>query len=114
MNSEFEELRAGLASVERVLKPGGRAVVLTFQPNEDRIAKEFFHRCSGKIRFEDDEEDFEPTLGIPRANKKVLKPTWSETVEHPRWRSAKMRVGIRTEAEKAVYRHRESGVIERI
>ncbi len=41
VNDELTELAAGLAAAERVLKSGGRMVVLAFHSLEDRITKSF-------------------------------------------------------------------------
>ncbi|KAI9034330.1 S-adenosyl-methyltransferase MraW [Hyaloraphidium curvatum] len=120
VNDELNELRAGLAAAERLLLPGGRLVVLTFHSIEDRIAKEFFHMTSGKIpvssldgndesddAFAEEEEslrpDVVPTFRIPKENKRVIQASWAESVEHPRWRSAKMRVAVRTDAPDPIY-----------
>lgn len=114
VNDEFGELRTGLAAMERLLLPGARFVVLTFHSTEDRIAKDFFHACAGKRTSNSSEEGFIPTFMIPEGNKKVVKPTWQETQEHPRWRSAKMRVGIRTEAKEPVYKNKIGTEPERL
>ena len=42
LNDELGELANGLAAAERLLKAGGRLVVVTFHSLEDRIAKRFF------------------------------------------------------------------------
>jgi 16S rRNA C1402 N4-methylase RsmH len=39
------ELAIALRSSERLLKTGGRLVVISFQPTEDRICKEFLQSC---------------------------------------------------------------------
>ena len=41
VNEELQELSAGLAGAERVLKAGGRLVVVSFHSLEDRIVKTF-------------------------------------------------------------------------
>lgn len=136
VNDEISELKRALAASERVLLPGARLVVISFHSTEDRIAKDFFHSTSGKVRprqgpTDDAEEDleeqegrsgsgepvvevFNPTFLIPKGYKKVVKPTWAETVEHPRWRSAKMRLGIRTDAPDSVYRPQFDSPIDRM
>src|SRR3546814_15183709 len=39
INSELDELAAGLSAAERLLRPGGRLAVVSFPSTEDRIAR---------------------------------------------------------------------------
>ena len=50
VNEELAELAAGLAAAERILKPGGRLVVVTFHSLEDRIVKTFMTEHVGLAR----------------------------------------------------------------
>ncbi len=49
MNDELGQLVDALIAAERVLKPGGRLVVVTFHSLEDRIAKQFLAERSGNL-----------------------------------------------------------------
>ncbi|MEZ5796428.1 MAG: 16S rRNA (cytosine(1402)-N(4))-methyltransferase RsmH [Paracoccaceae bacterium] len=100
VNAEFTELAQGLAAAERALKPGGKLAVVTFHSLEDRIVKRFFQLASGH---EPGANRFAPATAqvTPRftlATRKAIGPDAEEEAANPRSRSAKLRVGIRTEA----------------
>ena len=44
VNAELDELHLALSAAERVLKPGGRLVVVSFHSLEDRIVKDFLNQ----------------------------------------------------------------------
>lgn len=101
VNDELGELMRGLAGAERVLKPGGRLVVVTFHSLEDRIVKRFFAERSGRLpsgsRHRPELNQFEaPTFRI--INQRPLTPGNQEIASNPRARSAKLRAGTRTDA----------------
>ena len=100
VNDELGELVAGLAAAERVLAPGGRLAVVTFHSLEDRIAKLFFARRSGKgvaagRRLPGEPAATPPSFTLPK--RQPIVPGEAECAANPRARSAKLRVGIRTE-----------------
>jgi 16S rRNA (cytosine1402-N4)-methyltransferase len=78
VNREFEELAALLQSLPRLVKPGGRVVVLTYHSLEDRIVKQGFQALAREGR---------ATL----LTRHVVKPTEEETRSNPPSRSAKLR-----------------------
>ncbi len=100
VNTEFDQLAEGLAAAERALKPGGKLAVVTFHSLEDRIVKRFFQLASGH---EPAANRYAPAQSatLPRftlATRKAIGPSPAEEAANPRARSAKLRVGIRTEA----------------
>ncbi len=80
VNDELGEFEKGLEAAVKVLKPGGRLVVICFHSLEDRIVKNFFK----------DREDLEIIT------KKPIKPEFEETKDNPRARSAKLRIAQKT------------------
>ena len=102
VNDELGELQRGLAAAERLLRPGGRLVVVTFHSLEDRIVKDFFRTRSGRTpqgsRHGPVSVASGPaptfTLDVARA----LVPTAAECAINPRARSARLRWGTRTAA----------------
>lgn len=95
INNELGDLEQGLEAAVKVLKPGGKLVVISFHSLEDRIVKQFIRRM------EKGEQDnlprdlpvitqrFEPIL---KACGKPQYASAEEVLANPRSRSAVMRV----------------------
>ena len=100
VNDEYGELFQGLMAAERALKPGGQLAVVTFHSVEDRMVKRFFAARSGKSqttnRYAPEIEKEPPQFTIK--TRKAVGPDDVELAENPRSRSAKLRVGVRTDA----------------
>ena len=95
INAELEELQQALAASLRVLRPGGRLVVISFHSLEDRIVKQFIARHSKEVV--DRRVPFaQPPAMKLRAIERV-KPSEAEVQANARARSAIMRVAERTE-----------------
>ena len=99
VNRELDELGDALAAAERVLKPGGRLVVVSFHSLEDRIVKRFMAERSeeraGGSRHLPEVEIAPPTFRL--AGRGPVVPGDEEVRRNPRARSAKLRAAIRTE-----------------
>lgn len=100
VNDELGELVAGLEAAERALKPGGRLAVVTFHSLEDRIVKRFLQFRAG-LGGGGSRHAPEIVAAAPRFHlltRRALTPDAAELAANPRARSARLRVGIRTEA----------------
>ena len=99
VNDELGELVEGLAAAERMLKPGGRLVVISFHSLEDRIVKTFFaDRATkgGGSRHAPEVARAAPSFQV--LTKRPVVADDAENAENPRARSAKLRAGARTDA----------------
>ena len=99
VNKELEQLAHGLFAAERILKTGGKLVVVTFHSLEDRIVKRFFaNRCDGQIgsRHLPHIKSAEP--GFRQQKRGALRASDEEIEINARARSAKLRWGQRTSA----------------
>ena len=100
INAELDELREGLAAAEKLLRPGGRLVVVTFHSLEDRIVKLFLRERSGSGPAG---SRHRPAAGEERISTfekpaKAVRPSEAEIQSNPRARSATLRAAIRTGA----------------
>jgi 16S rRNA (cytosine1402-N4)-methyltransferase len=99
VNAELDELHLALAAAERVLKPGGRLVVVSFHSLEDRIVKDFLSqrgKAAGGSRHLPELAQAAPSFQI--LTKRPVTPQDGEIAANPRARSAKLRAAERTAA----------------
>ncbi|MHC1944737.1 16S rRNA (cytosine(1402)-N(4))-methyltransferase RsmH [Bradyrhizobium sp. UFLA06-06] len=99
VNEELDELYLALAAAERVLKPGGRLVVVSFHSLEDRIVKNFLTergKVSAGSRHLPEVAQAAPSFQI--LTKRPVTPDEAELTANPRARSAKLRAAERTAA----------------
>jgi 16S rRNA (cytosine1402-N4)-methyltransferase len=100
-NDEFGQIVSGLVGAERLLKPGGRLVVVTFHSIEDRIVKRFLAERSGKTDGGSRHLPQKAQLQRPSfqlVNQRPLTPNEAELRANPRARSAKLRAATRLDA----------------
>jgi len=91
VNHEMDALREMLQQTIRILKPGGRLVVITYHSLEDKLVKNLMRtgNCEGV-----EEKDFYGNCLTPfqLVNRKVIVPDTQEQERNPRSRSAKLRI----------------------
>lgn len=94
INEELESLSSILSSASRILKPGGRLLIITFHSLEDRMVKRFLRHHSEP--YIDDptwpEARPNPDFQFRLLSKKAIAPSAREISTNPRARSAKLRV----------------------
>ena len=99
VNDELAELAHGLAAAERVLRPGGRLVVVAFHSLEDRMVKNFFAERSRPPAGSRHLPEIPPAPTTFRVlTRRPQTPDDAELAANPRARSAKLRAGERTDA----------------
>jgi 16S rRNA (cytosine1402-N4)-methyltransferase len=79
VNRELDDLKALLEAAPRILKPGGRIVVISFHSLEDRIVKDAFRDGEKKDKY------------YRVLTKKPVRASEEEIDRNPRARSAKLR-----------------------
>ena len=92
VNDELGALKEMLQQLPKLLKPGGRAAIITFHSLEDRLVKNFFRRGS----FDEPETNpfinDEPINELKVITRKPVVPADAEMKQNTRSRSAKLRV----------------------
>ena len=83
VNRELEDLKALLEAAPRLLKPGGRVVIISFHSLEDRIVKDAFRDGGMKDKY------------FRVLTKKPVTASELESDRNPRARSAKLRAAER-------------------
>lgn len=100
VNRELDELAAALLAAERILRAGGRLVVVTFHSLEDRIVKTFLadrsRRDAGGSRHAPQAELAPATFEL--VHRGAVAASEAEAALNPRARSAKLRAAVRTAA----------------
>ena len=99
VNDELGHLERGLDAALRVVRDGGRIVVISFHSLEDRVVKQFFKRHEG--RMESLQQGGEQWVGeeprVERITRKVVRPDDVEVRGNPRARSARLRAVTKLE-----------------
>src|SRR5476651_2249754 len=99
VNDELGELVAALEAAERILKDGGRLVVVSFHSLEDRIVKSFLGgraETRGGSRHAPEVVRQAPSFRVLTKRPEVADA--DEVARNPRARSAKLRAAERTDA----------------
>lgn len=93
VNQELDALKESLGQALKLLRPGGRLVVLSYHSLEDRIVKEFIREAAATCVCPPDAPvcrcDKKPLLRL--LTKKPRTPTGEELGRNPRSRSARLR-----------------------
>ena len=98
VNKEISELIKGLANATKILKPGGKILILSFHSLEDKIVKFFFNNFSlSKAKPSRYFPDINNNISLFNHYKnKIIVPTSQEIIKNPPSRSAKLRYAIRS------------------
>ncbi|MTI19137.1 16S rRNA (cytosine(1402)-N(4))-methyltransferase RsmH [Rhodobacteraceae bacterium RKSG542] len=97
VNGELHQAAGALAAAERILKPGGRLVVVTFHSLEDRIVKRFL---ADRTKTRGGGSRHMPEVEVPPATFEYIvkgnqDASDEEVAMNPRARSARLRAGLR-------------------
>ncbi len=92
VNDELGALKELLGQIPAMLKPGGRAVFITFHSLEDRLVKNFFRNGTFEENITDEVYGVRLDNPFKIITKKPVIPSGEELKRNPRSRSAKLRV----------------------
>lgn len=102
INDELGELGRALAGAERLLRAGGRLVVVTFHSLEDRIVKAFMRARSGLLpagsRHVPEQATTQAAPSFKLGSRKAVSVSTEEAGDNRRARSSRLRVAVRTGA----------------
>ena len=94
--------KAGIINATKLLKPGGKIIVITFHSIEDKIIKFFFNNFSTNrskpSRYFPENKKNNTTL-FDNYKNKIIKPSKFEVEKNPPSRSAKLRYATRNKNE---------------
>ncbi|CAO0823122.1 16S rRNA m(4)C1402 methyltransferase [Desulfarculales bacterium] len=100
INDELGQLERFLATVPRLLNPGGRLAIISYHSLEDRRVKKslaaYANPCTCPPRLPRCQCGRLPLLAL--LYKKARRPGAQEVTDNPRSRSARLRAAVRTEA----------------
>lgn len=82
VNNELDNLLQALNQAIKIIKPGGKIIVVSYHSGEDRIVKNIFRDNKQNLRI---------------LTKKPIIPTREEIKNNPRSRSAKLRAAVKLE-----------------
>ena len=101
VNQEISELIEGIIKATKILKPGGKLVVISFHSIEDKIVKFYFKNFSkNHARSSKYFPELNNNLSLFENYKNlIIKATSKEVGKNPRSRSAKLRVAVRSAQE---------------
>ncbi len=99
VNKEITELINGIIKATKVLKPGGRMLIVSFHSIEDRIIKYFFSNFSASksnpSRYFPENRETSFFL-FDKYKNRIFKPSESEIAKNSPSRSAKLRFAVRS------------------
>ena len=102
VNKEITELVDGVINATKILKPGGKILIVSFHSIEDKIVKYFFRNFSSSrskpSRYFPENKDLNISL-FDKYKNKIFKPSNKEIIKNPPSRSAKLRYAIRNKNE---------------
>ena len=99
VNKEITELINGIIYATKLLRPGGKILIVSFHSIEDKIVKYFFTNYAknkSKPSRYLPEENFNHSYLFENYNKKIIKPSINELNKNNASRSAKLRFAIRS------------------
>ena len=101
VNKEITELVEGIINATRVLKPGGRILIISFHSIEDKIVKYFFTNFSSSrskpSRYFPENKNTDIIL-FDKYKNKIFRPSNLEIIKNPPSRSAKLRYATRSKS----------------